>query len=165
MAGVARGRRTTRVSQQLARARERNNRQLIAIRERELQIDQGIRDYVAATQQIDTADQACQDKVTCLERKIVEARAARDMAVADVRAAQARAVWAIHTAGRTVKQIAELLELSEKAARQLMGRGRNLPSARRLTGSQLPTEQQGVDTDPASAPEPFATHASTQPWS
>jgi hypothetical protein len=129
--GRRNARRSTRVSRQLAQARERNNRQLVEIRERELQIDTALRDYVAVTEQIEAADHSCQDRVDQLERRITQLRQERDTAVANVRATQAKAALTIHAAGRTVRQVAELLQLSEKTARQLIGRGRALPSTPR----------------------------------
>jgi DNA-directed RNA polymerase specialized sigma24 family protein len=112
------------VSQQLARARERNTRQLAEIREQEVRVDQALHDYVAATEQIAVADRECEEKVAHLEARIRQVRAERDERVADVRAARADAVLTIHTAGRTVKQVAELLELPVKTARQWIGQAR-----------------------------------------
>ncbi|HEX5116275.1 MAG TPA: hypothetical protein VFW65_13855 [Pseudonocardiaceae bacterium] len=112
------------MSQQLARARERNIRQLAEIREQEVRVDQALHDYVAATEQIAVADRACEEKVAQLEARISQVRAEHEGRVGDVRAAQASAVLAIHTAGRTVKQVAELLELPVKTARQWIGQAR-----------------------------------------
>lgn len=117
-------RRSARVSRRLARARERNNRQLVQIREREVLVDRALRDYMAAADQVTLAEQACEDRVSALSARIGQARAERDRRVAAVEAAQAQTVVAIHLAGRTVKQVAELLELSEKATRHLIKCGR-----------------------------------------
>lgn len=127
--GKRRARRSTEVSRQLARARERNNRQLVAIREREVQVDQALRDYVAATEQIEAADLSCEERVAQWEQRMRQLREEHERTVLEVRSAQCRAVLAIHTAGRTVKQVAELLELSEKSARQLIACARDQQQA------------------------------------
>lgn len=149
--GNRNARRSTRVSRQLAQARERNNKQLIEIRERELQIDTALRDYVAATEQIEAVDRTCQDKVDQLGRRITQLQSERDRAIADVQAAQARAALAIHAAGRTVKQVAELLQLSGKTARQLIGRGRSLSPVPRRRPSEQGSPAQ-TETRPAIGP-------------
>lgn len=149
--GNRNARRSTRVSRQLAQARERNNKQLIEIRERELQIDTALRDYVAATEQIEAVDRTCQDKVDQLERRITQLQSERDRAITDVQAAQAKAALAIHAAGRTVKQVAELLQLSEKTARQLIGRGRSLSTVPRRRPSEQGSPAQ-TETRPAIGP-------------
>lgn len=123
-----RARRSTRVSSRLARARERNNRQLVRIRERELRVDRALADYVAAADLVTVAERACAVKVAELEQKIRQVRDDRDRRLADVRAAQARAALTIHDAGRTVFQVAELLELSEKVTRQLIKAARTSAS-------------------------------------
>lgn len=122
---VRRTRRSTRVSRQLARARQRNNEQLARIRERERQVDQALGEYVAAAAEIDVAEAMCREKLEQLDRRVRQIRDERENRVAGLRGAQARAVLVIHASGRTVKQVAELLELSEKAARQLIGEARS----------------------------------------
>jgi DNA-directed RNA polymerase specialized sigma24 family protein len=97
---------------------------LAEIREREVRVDRALHDYVAATEQIAMADRACEDKVAQLETRIRQVRAERDERIADVRAVQASALLAIHTAGRTVKQVADLLELPVKTVRQWIGQAR-----------------------------------------
>lgn len=145
--GARRARRSTRVSRQLAQARERNNRQLVLLREREARVDRALRDYVAATEQIEALDAVFQDKLAQVEERIHRVRTQREKTVAEVRAVQARAVLAIHTAGRTVKQVAELLDLSEKAARQLIGVGRD-EAQPDVSASAVAAEAETVDYPP-----------------
>lgn len=118
-------RRSTQVIRKLERARERNNKQLAEARIREQRIDQALRDYFAATERIEVVERTYQEKIAQVEARIRQLRADCAAKVADVRAAQAWALFAIHGAGRTVKQIADLVDLSEKATRQLIGLGRN----------------------------------------
>lgn len=125
----SRVRRATRVSRVLERARERNNRQLVVLREREQRVELALREYVAATEQVAAVEHSFEDRLSRLAAKMDEVRAERDSRLGDTRDARARAVFAIHDAGRTVKQVADLLELSEKAARQLIGQGRTVASA------------------------------------
>ncbi len=121
-------RRSTRVSRQLERARERNDRQLAQIWERERQVERELREYFAATDQIAAARQSCEDKVTQLMARVEQVRADTEAATADLLLAQGRAVFAIHTAGRTVRQVADLVDLSEKTTRHLIGIGRAAPA-------------------------------------
>lgn len=118
-------RRSTQVIRKLERARERNNRQLAEARIREQRVDQALRDYFAATERIEVVERTYQEKIAQVEARIRQLRADCAAKVADVRAAQAWALVVIHGAGRTVKQVADLVDLSEKATRQLIGLGRN----------------------------------------
>ncbi|MEY8042630.1 hypothetical protein AB8O55_24760 [Saccharopolyspora cebuensis] len=120
-----RPRRSTRISQQLERARQRNADQLAAQREREQRVDDALAEFVDAGEHIATEETTCEEKVAALQRRIDQTRAASREKVAGEHARQARAALAIHEAGRTVEQVAELLELrSEKEARRLIAAGR-----------------------------------------
>jgi hypothetical protein len=163
-----RARRSTRVSRQLAAARDRNNKQLVAIREREVLVDQALRDYVAASEEVVVADQVCQDKVAQLEQRIKEARTLRDDQVARTQATQAHAVAAIHDAGRTVKQVAELLALSEKATRQLLKDGRGSgPAVSAKAGApdyrERTAARESSDRDPVRETRQYTTTMTTPP--
>lgn len=123
--GGRRPRRSTRVSQRLQHARERNAAQLAAQRDREQRVEKALGAFVDAGELIASEDAACEEKVAALQRKIEQTRADSRERVAGEHARQAQAALAIHEAGRNAAQVAELLELrSEKEARRLIAAGR-----------------------------------------
>jgi hypothetical protein len=126
-----RARRSTEVIRRLERARERNNRQLAAVRDREQRVEQALREYFAASEQADAVERTYAQRIERLEVQIEQLRAECAARLGDVRSGRARALFVVHESGRTVRQVAELVELSEKATRQLIGMGRCLPTTKR----------------------------------
>jgi hypothetical protein len=119
-----RARRPTEAAARLNRLRQRNADQLEAQREAERRVESALQAYVDADISIITVEQACDEKVSGLERQIELARTAAQEEIEQIRARQAMAVWQINDAGRTVEQISELLELPEKETRRLLRVGR-----------------------------------------
>ncbi|SFE22140.1 hypothetical protein SAMN04487819_109198 [Actinopolyspora alba] len=119
-------RRSSRVSQQLERARQRNAEQLAEQRAREQRVEAALRQYVEAGETIAAEHARCEEKVAVYQRKIDKLRADSQEKVADQHTRQAQAALSLHEGGgRTVEQVAELLELdSEKQARRLIATGR-----------------------------------------
>lgn len=139
--GGRRARRSTRVSQSLQKARERNAEQLAAQKEREQLVEDNLVEFVDAGEIIAAEHAALEDKLDALRRKIDHVRAESEQRVVGQHSRQAAAAWAIHEhGGRSAAQVAELLELrSEKEARRLIKTGRagiaNRDSCRvRVTG-------------------------------
>lgn len=122
-----RPRRSTRVSQNLERARQRNAEQLAQQKKREQLVEDGLVDFIDAGEIIAAEQASLAEKIAVLNRKIEETRAESEHRVACAHVRQARAAWAIHEqGGRSAAQVAELLELrSEKAARALIAAGRS----------------------------------------
>lgn len=118
-------RRPTKISRQLADARERNAAQLARQREQEKTVDKALAEFFGAGEQIATAKADAQRKIEAHERAIVQLREQLGHTVAGAEAAQARAALTIHEANRTVDQVGELLELGEKATRRLIAAGRD----------------------------------------
>lgn len=138
-----RPRRSTRISQRLERARQRNADQLAEQKQREQRVEDGLREFIEAGEAIAAEDAACEEKVAALQRKIDALRAESRERVSSAHTRQAQAALAIHEAGRTVEQVADLLELrSEKEARRMIAAGRAAAEA----GSGPAQEQ---DTVPA----------------
>ncbi|MGH3936496.1 MAG: hypothetical protein ACRDS1_16215 [Pseudonocardiaceae bacterium] len=159
-----RARRPSEAAARLERLRKRNADQLETQREAERRIETALQSYVDADVTISAVERDRDDKVASLEQQIEQARTAAQVEIEQIRAHQAMSVWHISDAGRTVEQIAELLELPQKEARQLLRVGRatadsdtaamtdptnkppdNVPSADR---QQQPSEQRdlsGVD--------------------
>ncbi|GAA2798915.1 hypothetical protein [Saccharopolyspora taberi] len=131
-----RPRRSTRISQQLERARQRNADQLAEQKQRELRVEDELREFIDAGDAIATEEASCGEKVAALQRKIDETRSKSQEKVAGEHARQARAALAIHEVGRrTVEQVADLLELrSEKEARRLIAAGRATAEQEETTG-------------------------------
>ncbi|MGH3935617.1 MAG: hypothetical protein ACRDS1_11695 [Pseudonocardiaceae bacterium] len=119
-----RARRPTEAAARLERLRRRNAAQLEAQREAERRIETALKAYVDADVSISTVERDRDEKVTILEQQIEQAREAARGKVEQIRARQTVAVWQLNTAGRTVEQIAELLEVSQKEARRLLSAGR-----------------------------------------
>lgn len=148
-----RPRRSTRISKRLERARQRNADQLAEQKQREQRVEDALREYIEAGDAIATEDAACEEKVAALHRKIGALRAESQERVIGEHTRQAQAALAIHEAGRTVEQVAELLELrSEKEARRLIAAGRAAAEA-----SSGPA--QAPDTAPAEPAEQRPTVA------
>jgi DNA-directed RNA polymerase specialized sigma24 family protein len=124
-----RARRSTRISQPLAEARERNAAQLAGVRQQEKAVDNALAAFFDAGEQIASAKADCQHKIEPHERAIAQLRERLRETLAGWEKAQARAALTIHEAGRTVEQVGELLGLGEKAARRLIAAGREVTSA------------------------------------
>ncbi|MGH4009674.1 MAG: hypothetical protein ACRDTH_16245 [Pseudonocardiaceae bacterium] len=119
-----RARLPTEAAARLQRLRKRNADQLEAQREAERRIEAALKVYVDADVSISVIERARDEKVAGLERQIEQAREAAQERIEQIRAQQAVAVWQLNAAGRTVEQIAELLEVSQKEARRLLSAGR-----------------------------------------
>ncbi|MGH3811784.1 MAG: hypothetical protein ACRDUV_04925 [Pseudonocardiaceae bacterium] len=119
-----RARRPTEAAARLERLRKRNTDQLEAQREAERRIEAALKAYVDADVSISAVEQDQDDKVVGFERQITQTRTTAGAKIEEIRQQQAVAVWHISDAGRTVEQIAELLEMSQKDARRLLSIGR-----------------------------------------
>ncbi|GGM67761.1 hypothetical protein GCM10012275_42960 [Longimycelium tulufanense] len=144
-----RRRRAPKVVRQLERARERNARQLAEQRQREQRVEQALGAFIAAGEQIEAVEQRLQEKVREHETKVSRLREAAEQKVSGARVARARAALAIHEAGRTVEQVADLLEVSQREARRLIAVGRQAPGEA-LTPVP-PTGQRGSAPPPRTA--------------
>lgn len=158
-----RPRRSTRISQRLERARQRNAAQLAEQRKREQLVDDELVAFVDAGDAIAAEEASCEEKIAALQRKIDETREASRERVAGEHARQARAARAIHEdGGRSAAQVAELLELrSEKEARRLIAAGRQ--TAEQDTGAteQSPDGEGSAEQSDRQAGRPKAAEADT----
>lgn len=130
-----RARRPTEAAARLDRLRKRNADQLEAQREAERRIEAALKVYVDADVSISAVERARDEKATGLEKQIEQARDAAQERIEQIRAQQAVAVWQLNAAGRTVEQIAELLEVSQKEARRLLSAGRTAAELDPVTAS------------------------------
>lgn len=119
-----RARRPTEAAARLERLRQRNAEQLEAQREAERRVETALKAYVDADVSINAVERDRDEKVAGLNQQIEQARAATQMKIEQIRRQQADAVWQLSDTGRTVEQIAELLELPQKEARRLLAAGR-----------------------------------------
>lgn len=120
-----RARRSTATSRKLEEARRRLARQLAEERGREERIKRALREFMTAGEKIAAAEKACEEKVTELQNRIKRLRDQAAEKVVGAHTQQARAALTMHEAGRTVEQVADLLAVSEKKARQLIATGRD----------------------------------------
>lgn len=123
------GRRAER-ARRLARARQRDADQLVDERERQRQVAQAVEAYVSAAVVIADAETACEEKIRRLaaehERRVARLREQCEDKIGERRGAQAVAAFRMHQyGGRTVEQVGELCEVSEKEARRLIAAGRH----------------------------------------
>lgn len=146
-----RARRPTRISRQLAEARERNAAQLARQREQEKAVDEALAEFFGAGEQIAAAEADTQRKIEPHERAIAQLREQLEQTVGGAQAAQARAALTIHEADRTVEQVGELLGLGEKAARRLISAGRD---AATTAATDQSDDEDGHDVSGGAAPEP-----------
>src|SRR5918997_2752345 len=115
-----RARRPTEAAARLQRLRQRNADQLEAQREAERRIETALKVYVDADVSITAVERARDEKVAGLGQQIEQAREAAQDRIEQIQAQQAVAVWQLNGAGRTVEQIAELLEMPQKETRRLL---------------------------------------------
>lgn len=146
----SRVRRPTRISQQLAAARERNATQLARQREQEQTVDAALAEFFGAGEQIAAAEVDTQRKIEPHERAIEQLRQQLGKTVSGAEAAQAQAALAIHDSDRTVEQVGELLGLGEKAARRLIAAGRAAQGER---DGAPDDEAEPAAADPGPAPD------------
>lgn len=154
-----RPRRSTRISQRLERARQRNADQLAEQKRREQLVEDELVAFVEAGDAIAAEEASCETKVASLQRKIDETREASRERVAGEHARQARAALSIHEdGGRNAGQVAELLELrSEKEARRLIAAGRAVAAqdadgnVNTMQDDDAVTAESGGQTDISSA--------------
>jgi hypothetical protein len=165
-----RARRPTEVAARLERLRQRNADQLEAQREAERRIETALKAYVDADVSISAVARARDEKVAGLERQIEQAREVAQDRIEQIRAQQALAVWQLNGAGRTVEQIAELLEMPQKETRRLLSVGRSVaesdPAAAPGKNSS-PSGNNAVSAhrqQPAQQPAPIPAGAVSEQW-
>jgi len=112
------------VNPALLAARERNLAQLTAQRSREATVEAALADYIDAGERIDDARQACARQMEALEMSILRARKQAEDVIRVQQRVRADAALDIHEAGRTVPQLAELLEVTVAVARAMIAEGR-----------------------------------------
>lgn len=155
--------RSPEVLERLERSRTRIRARREESRQKERMIADAVKRYLNDWQAITARETERDQEVEALRQQIsaVESRAAED--IARLRAGQARAAAVIRDQGQSDDDVAELLEISSKHARQLINAGRaagsttspNVP----LKGTTMPTQQPhrdapGVDMNPV--PEKLA---------
>lgn len=116
------------VAARLQRSRRRALDRRVAQREREKIVTAAVRDYITAWHAIKLVEQRRDAAIDDLKHRIDDVTAHAEQEVAGHEQAQAAAASAIQQEGHTETEIAELLEISTKRARQLI-------SAARQTGT------------------------------
>lgn len=163
-----RARRPTEAAARLERLRQRNADQLEAQREAERRIETALKVYVDADVSISAVTRARDEKVTGLEQQIEQAREAAQERIEQIRAQQAVAVWQLNGAGRTVEQIAELLEIPQKDTRRLLSAGRSVAESDPAAApgkNSTPSDNNAASADrqqPAQQPAPMPAGAASE---
>lgn len=151
-----RARRPTEAAARLELLRQRNAHQLEAQREAERRIEEALKAYVDADVSISAFEHDRDAKVAAWGQQIEQAREAARVKIEQIRARQALAVWQLNTAGRTVEQIADLLEVSQKEARRLLSTGRT-------TAESDPLAAPATNGTPAGTTAPIDRQQPTEP--
>ncbi|HEY6424997.1 MAG TPA: hypothetical protein VIY28_17500 [Pseudonocardiaceae bacterium] len=151
-----RARRPAEAAERLERLRKRNADQLVAQRDAERRVEAALQAYVDADVSTSAVERDRDEKVLALERQIEQAREAARVKVEQARAQQAVAVCQLNAAGRTVEQIAELLEVTPQGVQRLLSAGRT--AADPVAGSgpsdgAAPADRQQPVQQPSPAPE------------
>ena len=122
-----RGQDAGKLAGQLRHSREVMDRRRAVERERERTVGEAVREYWAAWQAISTIEQRRDRRIRALQDKIrkLEQTATTDIAVHHAR--QAAAVARMNEHGCSTDEIAELLDISLKAARHLLAAGQEKP--------------------------------------
>ena len=125
-----RGQDAGKLAGQLRHSREVMDRRRALERRREQIVSAAVRQYWSAWQAISTIEQRRDRRIRALHDKIrhLEEAAATDIAVHRTR--QAAAVARMNEHGCSTDDIAELLEISVRAARQLLATGQEKPERR-----------------------------------
>ncbi|MCC3318247.1 hypothetical protein [Nocardia africana] len=144
-----RGRDAGKLSGQLRHSREVMDRRRALERRREQNVSAAVRQYWSAWQAISTIEQRRDRRIRALHDKIrhLEEAAATDIAVHRTR--QAAAVVRMNEHGCSTDDIAELLEISVRGARQLLAAGQEKPepgvqAAHRESGQRLNEPQRSA---------------------
>ena len=145
-----RARRPTEVAARLQRLRKRNADQLATQeaerqgdREAERRVRTALKAYAKADVSIRAVERHRDEKAANLVQQIKLAREVAQRKIDQLRQQQAMAVWQIRDAGRTVDQIAELLELPLQEARRLLDTGS--PTAKSETAAATGHHPRGVN--------------------
>ncbi|WP_327097169.1 hypothetical protein OIE68_46160 [Nocardia vinacea] len=127
--------RSPEVVERLERSRDRIRERLALARQRERAIHEAVKRYLTDWQAITACETKRDNEIKALRQQIaeVESRAAQE--IARYRANQAEVAAVIRDHGQTDDDVAELLEISTKQARQLVTTAR----AQRATTSPTPT--------------------------
>lgn len=116
----ARGIRSPEVVDRLERSRARIRDRRDAARKREQAVTGEVKRYIAAWQAIANIEQTRDDNIAALQQQIAAARERAAAEIAEHRHRQALAATRIREQGNTDDDVAELLEITPKQARQLI---------------------------------------------
>lgn len=143
-----RGRQANRAKDHLAKLRARNEAQQQEALERERRVDRALLAYARAGARLDAAAGALERRVAELQERIERAQADHERDVRDDRLRQARAALDVHESGRTLAELAELLDVSERAASRLLRDARSSPRrAGDDSDAVAPGQRRGADLD------------------
>ncbi|MEV0027819.1 hypothetical protein [Nocardia sp. NPDC050793] len=142
-----RTRRRPEVRQRLERSRDRVRARRQQARQREQRITAAVKQYVTAWEAITVCEATRDGEVEALRQQITRVHQRAAEQIAAHRAQQALAAAAIRDQGQTDDDVAELLEISAKQARQL------ITAARANTDSDVGAQQASKSAD-AAVPAP-----------
>jgi hypothetical protein len=120
-------RRSADAARRLETARRRNLEQLAAQRAREQAIDEALTTYITAEDAIHQAKAARDARIAPLQDRIAALTTQTEHQIEALHHQQAEAARAIHAAGRTTTQLAELLNLPHPITRQLLATTKPTP--------------------------------------
>ncbi|MGW5219939.1 hypothetical protein ACWEQA_18905 [Nocardia sp. NPDC004085] len=117
------------VAEELEKRRTRRVERHAAVRERQARIDAAEKQYTEAWTGTKVAENDLADEIAVLQRRIEEARSRTAAQIAECRRHQALAAAAIRREGCNVEELADILDVSQNEARQLLAEARSLQRA------------------------------------
>ncbi|MEU5762256.1 hypothetical protein [Nocardia sp. NPDC047648] len=117
------------VAEELEKRRTRRVERHAAVRERQARIDAAEKQYTEAWTGTKVADNDLAAEIAVLQQRIEEARSRTAAQIAEYRRHQALAAAAIRREGCNVEEVADILDVSQKEARQLLSEARSLHRA------------------------------------
>ncbi|MEV5835583.1 hypothetical protein [Nocardia sp. NPDC052112] len=116
----ARSTRSPEAVERLRRSRDRIRDRRDAARRREQAVSGAVKQYITAWQEITSIEQAREDRIAALHQQITAAKERAATEIAEHRQRQALAAATIREQGNTDDDVADLLEITPKQARQLI---------------------------------------------
>ncbi|MFD8248149.1 hypothetical protein [Nocardia sp. NPDC059691] len=139
------------VAEELEKRRTRRVERNAAARERQARIDAAEKQYTEAWAGKKVAENDLADEIGVLQQRIEEARARTAAQIAEHRRQQALAAAAIRREGCNVEELADILDVSQNEARQLLSEARSLqrPEADAVDTRQPREDHVAVESIPA----------------
>lgn len=144
-------RRSVVVAEELEKRRTRRAERHAAVRERQARIDAAEKRYTEAWTGTKIADNELAAEIGVLQQRIEDARSRTAAQIAEYRRQQALAAAAIRREGCSVEEVADILDVSQNQARQLLSEAGSLQRAQADSVEARPPRENKVAVEPVPA--------------